>query len=135
MRTFSRYTIIGTTVDRPAQMHAASGKQLDCSTIMVDVHHGGSNTSRFTVEAWGETRPLLKNIGANQRVLLSGQIKINSFQTTRGGSFSRTVLYLDDITPLSPPQPISPDLLTPANHGNPALRSNTPTETQEDYPF
>lgn len=136
MRSYSRFTIIGKTVDRPAQMHAASGKQLDCSTIMVDVHHGGDKTSRFTCEAWGETRAALKNIAANQQILVTGQIKINTFQTTSGSAFSRTVLYLEDVTPLAPPQPISPDLLTPVTHGNPSPR-NYPAQQpqQDDCPF
>lgn len=136
MRTFSRFTIIGKTVDRPAKMFSASGKELNCTTVMVDVHHGGDKSSRFTCEAWNEVQATLANIHANQQVLICGQIKINTFQTTRGSNFSRTVLYLDDCQALAAPQPISPDLLTkttttpePRNYPTPAPMAD------EDYPF
>lgn len=135
MRTFSRFTIAGKTVDRPAPMCSASGKELNCSTLMVDVHHGGDKTSRFTCEAWNESRATLKNIGANQHVLITGQIKISTFQTNRGNSFSRTVLYLDDCIPLAAPQPISPDLLTGTTTTNPSPRSYSTQEAPEDIPF
>lgn len=140
MRTFSRFTIIGKTVDRPAKMFSASGKELNCTTLMVDVHHGGDKTSRFTCEAWNETQALLKNIRANQQILISGSIKINTFSTNRGSSFSRTVLYLDDCQALADPKPISPEpqqslpLSTPSNPPARSYRDNG-QDLDQEYPF
>lgn len=140
MRSYSRFTIIGTTTEAPTKMFAASGKELNCTTIKVAVPHGGDKTSIFACEAWNETQACLANIHANQQVLISGSIKINTFQTSRGSAFSRTVLYLDDVQPIASGKastPASQQNLPLDVQQNPPARSyrDNGQEAEEDYPF